>query len=209
MEDVLDIYKRPYNKKLPVVCIDELSKQLIKEVKEVIPAKPGSYERYDTEYKRNCTANIFMAFEPLAGKREIKITGSRTKIDWTSFMKQLVDETYADNEKIIAVMDNLNTHNFSSLYEAFPPKEAKKIMDKVEIHYTPKHGSWLNMAELELSHLSRQCLNRRIADKDLLIKEVNAWKKQRNDNAVAVDWQFTCEDARVKLKKLYPDYILK
>jgi hypothetical protein len=209
MEDVLDIYKRSYDENIPVVCIDELSKQLVEEVREVIPAKPGSYERYDTEYKRNGTANIFMAFEPLKGKRELRISDSRTKVDWAYFMKQLVDDVYADNEKILAVMDNLNTHNFSSLYEAFSPEEAKRIMDRIEIHYTPKHGSWLNMAELELSHLSRQCLSRRIPDKGFLIKEVNAWKEKRNNNAVTVDWQFTCEDARIKLKKLYPDYLLK
>lgn len=209
MEDILDIYKRPYNEDIPVVCIDELSKQLVEEVRDIIPAKPGAYERYDTEYKRNGTANVFMAFEPLKGKRELKITDSRTKVDWACFMKELTDDIYADNDKIIAVMDNLNTHNFSSLYEAFSPEEAKRIMDKIEIHYTPKHGSWLNMAELELSHLSRQCLDRRIADKSTLIKEVNTWQEKRNSKAVKVDWQFTCEDARVKLKKLYPDYIIK
>jgi hypothetical protein len=209
MENVLDVYKCPYNKDFPVVCIDEMSKQLVEEVRDIIVAKPGFYEHYDTEYKRNGTGNIFMAFEPLAGKRTVKITDRRTKVDWAVFIKHLVDDVYNGAEKIVAVMDNLNTHNCSSLYEAFSPEEAKRIMDKLEIQYTPKHGSWLNMAELELSHLSRQCLNRRIPNKKILKKEINAWKNKRNSKEVKVDWRFTCDDARVKLKKLYPDYALK
>ena len=180
MEDVLDVYTRPYNKQIPLVCIDEMSKQLVEEVRKTIPAKPGSYERYDTEYKRNGTANIFMAFEPLTGKRALKITDHRKKVDWAGFIKHLVDDIYNETEKVAIVMDNLNTHNCSSLYEAFNPKEAKRIMDRLEIHYTPKHGSWLNMAELELSHLSRQCLNRRIPNKNMLINETKAWEIKRN-----------------------------
>ena len=209
MEDVLSVYKRPYDKRFPQVCVDEMSKQLVAEVRNTIPPRPGTSERYDTEYKRNGTANIFMAFEPATGKRSLKVTDHRKKVDWAVFMRHLVDDVYNDAEKIIIVMDNLNTHNCSSLYEAFNPKEAKRIKAKLEIHYTPKHGSWLNMAELELSHLSRQCLNRRIADKNILINETSAWETKRNSREVKVNWQFTCEDARVKLKKLYPEYVIE
>lgn len=164
----------------------------------------GKPKKFDTEYERNGTSNIFMAFEPLAGKRFIDVTDQRTKIDWANYIKRLVDEVYPDAKKIILVMDNLNTHKGASLYEAFEPAEARRILDKLEIHYTPKHGSWLNMAELELSHLSRQCLDRRIPDQATLRKEVTAWYEERNEKVVKVNWQFTVEDARIKLKKLYP-----
>lgn len=204
MEDVLDVYKRPYNGDYPVVCVDESNKQLIKETREPIAAEPGKPERYDTEYERNGVSNIFLACEPLKGKRQIKLTDHRKKTDFAEFIKELVDLHYANVKKIVLVMDNLNTHNGSSLYETFEPAEAKRILDKLEIHYTPKHGSWLNMAEIELSHLSRQCLDRRIADKDIMSAEVLAWCNDRNNEKIKIDWQFTTADARIKLKKLYP-----
>lgn len=204
MEDVLDVYKRPYDERFPVVCMDETNKQQIKEVRTPISFKPGEPRRYDTEYERNGTSNIFLSFEPLKGKRQVEVTAHRTKVDWANFIKTLVDVEYADAEKIVLVMDNLNTHTGFSLYEAFEPSEAKRILDKLEIHYSPKHGSWLNMAEIELSHLSRQCLDRRIPDQKTLQKEVRTWAKKRNDEGGVADWQFTTEDARIKLKKLYP-----
>lgn len=204
MEDVLDVYKRPYNEKMPVVCMDESNKQLTKETRTPIAAAPGREERFDTEYERNGTSNIFISFEPLAGKRRTKLTDQRTKKDWAHFIQELVDDDYPHAEKIVLVMDNLNTHNGSSLYETFEPAEAKRILDKLEIHYTPKHGSWLNMAEIELSHLSRQCLDRRIPDKETITSEVKAWTDTRNKEKSVVNWQFTTEDARIKLKRLYP-----
>lgn len=204
MEDILDVYKRPYNEDYPLVCMDESSKQQVKDKRKSIPMKPGSPAKYDTEYERNGTSNIFMAFEPLAGKRITKVTDRRTKIDWAHYIKELVDNEYANTKKVVLVMDNLNTHKGASLYEAFEPSEAKRILDRLEIHYTPKHGSWLNMAELELSHLSRQCLNRRIGDQDTLKKEISSWTANRNKKKVKVNWQFTTADARIKLKKLYP-----
>lgn len=207
MEDVLDVYKRPYDEKYPVICMDETSKQQIKEVREPIPMEPGKPLRYDTEYERHGTSNIFLSFEPLKGKRTIKVTEQRKKTDWAHFIKEVVDSDYPNAEKIVLVMDNLNTHAGSSLYETFPPAEAKRILDKLEIHYTPKHGSWLNMAELELSHLSRQCLNRRIPDRETLKKETAAWAEERNKKCIKVNWQFSTENARIKLKKLYPDLL--
>jgi transposase len=217
MEEVLDIYKQPYDANHPVVCMDESSKQLTKEVRQPLPmtpkiaaenieeqSKPGQVERYDTEYERNGTASIFMAFEPLKGVRFTSVTEQRTKKDWAEFIKELVDDHYAGAEKIILVVDNLNTHHKSSLYEAFEPSEAKRIADKLEIHYTPKHGSWLNMAEIELSHLSRQCLDHRIEDRILMAAEVKAWTDARNERKVIANWQFTVADARIKLLKLYP-----
>jgi hypothetical protein len=204
MEDVLDVYTRPYDVKRPVLTMDETSKQLTKETRTPILARPGNPERYDTEYERNGTSNIFIHFEPLIGKRKIKVTDRRTKKDWALFIRELVDEDYPDAEKIVLVMDNLNTHSGASLYETFAPEEAKRILDKLEIHHTPKHGSWLNMAEIELSHLSRQCIDRRIPDKETLIKETSAWQQQRNKCGAPVNWRFTTADARIKLKRLYP-----
>ena len=204
MEDVLDIYQRPYDPDFPQVCMDESSKQLIGEVRTPIPVQPKTSAKYDTEYIRNGTANIFMAYEPLKGKRITKVTDRRTKRDWAEFIKGLVDVHYKNATSIILVMDNLNTHNKSSLYEAFPPAEAKRIADKLEIHFTPKHGSWLNMTEIELSHLSRQCLNRRIADKETMASEIKAWNICRDSKAAKTKWRFTTEDARIKLSKLYP-----
>lgn len=206
MEEVLDIYCRPYDERFPQVNMDETSKQLTVETRTPIAASPGNVERYDTEYERNGTANIFMAYEPLAGKRVTKVTEQRTKIDWAHFIKELVDVHYKDAIKIVLVMDNLNTHTTASLYEAFEAPEARRIADKLEIHYTPKHGSWLNMAEIELSHLSRQCLDRRIEDKQKMISEVSAWNVQRNEKKVKTIWRFTTDDARIKLKKLYPAF---
>lgn len=204
MEDVLTVYKRPYDPTYPVVCMDETNKQQLIDKREPIEMKPGKPQKFDTEYERNGTSNIFMAFEPLAGKRFVDVTARRTKKDWARYIKKLVDEVYPNAIKIVLVMDNLNTHKGASLYEVFEPAEARRILDKLEIHYTPKHGSWLNMAELELSHLSRQCLNRRIPNQKILKEEVTEWYKERNGREVKVNWQFTAEDARVKLKKLYP-----
>ncbi len=204
MEEVLDIYKLPYNPKRPIVCIDESSKQLVREVREPLPVYPGQVLKYDTEYERNGTASIFMGFEPLKGWRCTKITERRTKIDWAVYVRDLVDNHYSEAEKVIFVMDNLNTHHKASLYAAFEPAEAKRIADRFEIHYTPKHGSWLNMAEIELSHLNRQCLNRRIGEISDMANEVEAWTKERNNKKIIADWQFTTEDARIKLRRLYP-----
>jgi hypothetical protein len=204
MEDVLDVYKRPYDPGHPNVCLDETSKQLIGETRIPVPACPGQPARYDYEYKRNGVANLFMIFEPLAGKRHVKVTRRRTKTDWAYCVREMVDRIYPDAEQIVLVMDNLNTHNKSSLYEAFEPAEAKRIADKLEIHYTPKHGSWLDMAEIELGILARQCLSRRINNMEQLKDEVAAWQTIRNTAKAKVNWRFTTEDARIKLKKLYP-----
>lgn len=199
----------PYDPTRPVICLDESSKQLVKDVREGLPPQPGSIQKFDTEYERNGTSNIFIAFEPLAGFRITEVTGQRTKIDFAGFVKDLVDhKNYKNVDKIVLVMDNLNTHNKASLYEKFSPCEAKRIADKLEIHYTPKHGSWLNIAEIELSHLSRQCMNRRIGEREILAREVKAWTARRNEKKVVVDWQFTTADARVKLGRLYPSIAL-
>ena len=206
MEDILDVYHRPYDSKIPMVCFDERPVQLIGELRRPIPAEPGRKARYDYEYKRNGIANIFIIFEPLKGKRQLQVTQRRTKQDWAKCVKWMVDELYYDAEKIVLVMDNLNTHKKASLYETFEAPEAKRIADKLEIHYTPKHGSWLNMAEIELSILSRQCLNKRIENIGKLNTKCRAWLKTRNRQANKVDWRFTTEDARIKLKKLYPSF---
>lgn len=204
MEDILDVYKRPYDKTHPLVCMDESSKQHIKETREPIPAKPGSVEKYDSEYERNGVSNLFMFFEPLEGQRHVGVTDQRTAVDWAHQIRYLVDVMFPHAKRISLVMDNLNTHTGASLYKAFAPAEARRILDKLEIHYTPKHGSWLNMAEIELSILSRQCLDRRIPDQDTLKKEVAAWQEIRNAIARPMEWRFTTEEARIKLKKLYP-----
>ncbi len=204
MEDVLDVYKRPYDPNRPMVCLDETSKQLIGETRIPEPAMPGREARYDHEYQRNGTANLFMVFEPLAGKRHVKVTERRTMKDWAVCVREMVDELYPTAERIVLVMDNLNTHTPVSLYEAFPPDEARRIANRFEIHYTPKHGSWLDMAEIELGILGRQCLDRRIDNAETLTREVAAWESQRNAAKAKVDWRFTTDDARIKLKKLYP-----
>jgi transposase len=204
MEDILEVYQRPYDPKRPVVCMDELSKQLIKETRTKIQARAGRLEKYDTEYERNGVANIFLYIEPLKAKFTTKVTAQRTKPDWAHTIQELVDEQYPDVETIVLVMDNLNTHTGASLYETFEPKEARRLLEKLEIHYTPKHGSWLNIAEIGLSILSGQCLDRRIADRDTLSREVAAWTKSAAVAHTKIDWQFTTVDARIKLKRLYP-----
>jgi len=204
MEDVLEVYQRPYDPRHPMVCLDEASKQLIGETRLAVPVAPGREAREDYEYVRNGTANLFMAFEPLAGRRQVTVTDRRTRKDWACVVQGLVDECYPSAERIVLVMDNLNTHGPASLYEAFAPAEARRLAAKLEIHYTPKHGSWLDMAEIELGILNRQCLGRRIADVDMLRSEVAAWEQDRNRRETTVDWQFTTTDARVKLKRLYP-----
>lgn len=204
MEDVLDVYKRPYDPNRPTVCFDERPKQLIAEMRKPIPAVPGRLARHDYEYKRNGVANLFMLFEPLVGKRHVKVTNRRTKKDWAECVRQLVDEIYPQADSIVLVLDNLNTHKKASLYEAFEPTEAKRIADKLEIHYTPKHGSWLNMAEIEISVLARRCLAERMDNTKRLEKEVMVWSEKRNAKEAKIDWRFTTDDARIKLKKLYP-----
>jgi len=204
MEDVLDVYKRPYDPKRPQVCFDERPKQLIAEARTALPGHPGRPARYDYEYKRNGVANLFMMFEPLAGKRHVKVTERRTKKDWAECMRQIIDQLYPEAEQVVLVMDNLNTHTKASLYEAFEPGEAKRIADKLEIHYTPKHGSWLNTAEIEISVLARQCLAERMENMKRLAREAMAWAQKRNAKEAKVDWRFTTADARIKLKKLYP-----
>jgi hypothetical protein len=204
MEDVLEVYRRPYDPRHPQVCLDETSKQLLADVREGQPMKPGRVEREDYEYERHGVANLFLWCEPLAGRRHVAVTDHRTKVDWAQVVKDLVDVHYPNAERMVLVMDNLNIHTPAALYEAFAPAEARRIADRLEIHHTPKHGSWLDIAEIELSALTRQCLDRRIPDQDTLIKEVAAWEQERNDAHVAVDWQFTTADARVKLKHLYP-----
>ena len=204
MEDVLSVYHLAYDPSRPVVCMDELSKQLTLEVCSPMPPAPGRPARIDHEYRRNGTANVFMVFEPLVGRRMVTVTSQRTKTDWAELMRELVDVHYPNAKKVVLVCDNLNTHAKASLYDAFDPKEAKRVADKLEIHYTPKHGSWLNVAECELSHLSRQCLDRRIPDMVTLAQEVAAWQEARNNEAKPVDWRFSVEDARIKLKRLYP-----
>lgn len=204
MEDVLEVYIEPYDPNRPQICMDETSKQLLADLPEPIPVQPGQPERVDYEYKREGVADLFMFFEPLVGKRFVKVTDKRTRKDWAQAMKEISDEIYPQAEKIVIVMDNLNTHSPASFYETFEPEEARRLTNRFEFHYTPKHGSWLNMAEIELGVLIRQCLSRRIADKATLEREVNAWQEDRNAKIVKVDWRFTTADARIKLKHLYP-----
>jgi len=204
MEDVLELYAEPYDAKRPKVNFDETSKQLIKETRQPLPAQPGRPERFDYEYQREGTRNLFLFIEPQAGFRHVSVTEHRTMKDFAQQMKWLVDVAYPQAEVIRVVMDNLNTHKAASLYEAFEPEEARRIVKKLEFHYTPKHGSWLNMAEIELSVLQRQCLNRRLPDAATLTHEVGAWEKQRNEKQATIDWRFSITDARQKLKRLYP-----
>ena len=204
MEDVLDVYHRPFDEKRPLVCLDEASKPLIGETVPPLPPEPGQPERFDCEYVRNGTANLFMISEPLLGWRAVQVTERRTAKDFAEVVRWLAEEVHPEAEKIVLVMDNLNTHKLASLYEAFPPEQARRIAERLEIHHTPKHGSWLNMAEIELSVLSRQCLNRRIESMDEMRREVAAWEEERNERQVEVKWQFATADARVKLRRLYP-----
>ena len=204
MEDVLEVYQRPRDPACPMVCVDETSKQLIAETRVPITAKPGRPARHDYEYERNGTANLFMMFAPLEGSRHVKVTDRHAAVDYAQVLKELSDTHFPKAEKIVLVQDNLSTHKPASLYEAFPAPEARRLVERFEWHYTPKHGSWLNMAESELGTLSSQCLDRRIPDKETLIGEVAAWENRRNQNHTKADWQFTTADARVKLKRLYP-----
>ena len=204
MEDVLEVYKRPLNDQRPLLCMDEMPKQLLSETREPFPVRPGKPARQDYEYQRGGVADLFMIFEPLVGKRYIEITDQRRREDWARVMQKVSDELYPQAEKIVVVMDNLNTHTPAAFYQACEPEEARRLVERFEFHYTPKHGSWLNMAEIELSALVRQCLDRRIPDKETLIREVKAWQDQRNAEVVKVHWQFTTADARIKLKSLYP-----
>ena len=205
MEKVLEVYKRPYNVSRPVVCMDESPKQLIGETKTPIPAKPGSEEKYDYEYVRNGVCNIFMSSEPLAGKRFVKVTERKTKQDWAVFLEEIATQ-YTQAEKITLVMDNLETHKPGALYESFPAEKAKALWDRFEFIYTPKHGSWLNMAEIELNVLMGQCLAGRIPDMEKIKTQVKAWQEARNNKNAKINWQFTTEDARIKLRKLYPTF---
>lgn len=203
MEDVLETYHRSYTEAEVLVCLDETSKQHIKETRTPLPARPGEPEKQDFEYERNGVSHLFMLFAPLEGWRNVKVTDHHTREDWAQVIKALVDEHFPE-KKIVLVMDNLNTHKVSSLYAAFKPEEARRIAERIEIHYTPKHGSWLDMAEIEIGVMVRQCLNRRIPDQDALKREIKAWQDQRNQRGIRVDWRFTTQDARVKLKSLYP-----
>ena len=204
MENVLDIYHRPEDAAHPLVCVDETSKQHLKEIRQPLGIIEGTPGRYDTEYERNGVSNLFMIFAPLQGFRHVEVTERRTSLDFAHICRDLVDQHFPNAEKILLVCDNLNTHKPASLYKAFQPDEARRIAEKIEFHYTPKHGSWLNMAEIELSVLSRQCLSRRIPDQQTLKREIQAWQTQRNQQRATVKWQFTSDDARIKLKKLYP-----
>jgi len=204
MEDVLAVYKRPYDPRRPQVCLDEESLQLLKDKRERLPMRPGDPEKYDSEYEREGVCNIFVASEPLAGRRYLQVREHRTKKDWAAFVRELREVQYAQAETIVLVMDHLNTHTPASFYEAFEPAEAWRLSQKLEIHYTPTHGSWLNMAEIELSVLARQCLRRRLPDKATVRQEIGVWEAQRNAAKATVQWQFTTQDARVKLSRLYP-----
>jgi hypothetical protein len=206
MEDVLDVYQRPYDPERPLVCLDETSRQVLGEVRAPLPPAPGRAARHDPEYARDGVVNLFLLSEPLRGRRHVRLSARRTRIDFAHCIKDLVDVHYAEAERIILVMDQLNTHSPASLYEAFPPAEAKRLADKLEIHYTPAHGSWLNMAEIELSALQRQCLDRRLGTRGTMEGEVATWVATRNAAATTIDWRFTTENARIKLKRLYPAF---
>jgi hypothetical protein len=204
MEDVLEVYKRPYDSRRPVVCMDETFKQLIGETREPLPPRPGSSERFDHVYVRKGVASLFIAFEPLRAWRTVAVTDQRRRLEWAEFIRSLLTGRYRRAEKLVLVMDQLNTHSAASLYEAFPPTTAKRLADRLEIHHTPKHGSWLNMAEIELSVLGRECLDRRIAQRAMLAREIDHWLTARNRHKTSVKWQFTTADARIKLRRLYP-----
>lgn len=205
MEDVLEVYHRPYDPDVPVVCMDEKPYQLLAHAREPIPASPGHDRKQDSEYVRHGTCSIFVWVEPLAGRRRVDARAQRTRIDWATEIDQLLNVDYPDAQRVVLVMDNLNTHTLGSLYEAFEPAKARALAERLEIHYTPKHGSWLNIAEIELSALTRQCLTRRIDDLDILNTELAAWQAATNDDERQVRWQFTTTDARIKLHHLYPN----
>lgn len=204
MEDVLSVYQRPMSESSPLVCMDETSKQHVRETRQPLPGRAGEVGKYDYEYERNGVSNLFMVSAPLLGWRHVEVTDRHTAVDWARLLRDIVDRHFPGAERIVVVMDNLSTHKPSSLYKAFAPEEAKRILDRLEFHYTPKHGSWLNMAEIEFAILQRQCLNRRIPDQETLRQEVAAWQQRRNIESVNVDWRFTSADARIKLKRLYP-----
>jgi hypothetical protein len=204
MEQVLELYHLPYNPQRPLVCMDEQPVQLIKETRQPLPAAPGKPEKVDYEYERNGTANIFMFTEPLQGTRHVSVTEHRTAVDWAHEIRDLLEVSYPEAERVRLVCDNLNTHEIGSLYEAFPPEQARELVKRLEIYHTPKHGSWLNIAEIELSALTGQCLDRRIPDIEILRTETSAWEQRRNERHQSVDWQFTTQNARIKLKRLYP-----
>jgi hypothetical protein len=204
MEDVLDVYARPHDPRRPQLCMDETSKQLVGETRTPLPARPGRPVRIDYEYVRHGVRNLFLWVEPLAGRRHVQVTERRTKQDWARFIRDVVDVHYPDAERVVLVLDNLNTHVPGALYDTFPPAEARRILGRLELHYTPTHGSWLNMAEIELSVLARQCLDRRISDADTLAAEVAAWEAERNARSTTIKWRFTTADARIKLRHLYP-----
>lgn len=206
MEDILEVYQRPYHVLHPLVCMDEMSKPLIDETRVPRPVSIGQPEKYDDEYERKGVNNVFMVFEPLKGQRHVSVTDRRTKIDWAHCVKDIVDIHYAEAAKILLVMDNLNTHKPSSLYDAFSPQEVRRLLDKLEFHYTPKHGSWLNRAEIEFSVLKRQCLDCRVPDSATLKQKIAQWEQHRNEKIVKADWQFKTEDARIKLARLYPSF---
>lgn len=204
MEDVLSVYTRPHDPARPVVCLDETSRQVLADARPPLPAAPGTPRREDPEYVRHGVANLFLVCEPLRGWREVIVSDRRTRLDWAAGVKELADTHYPAAEKIVLVLDNLNIHTPASLYEAFPPAEAKRLADRLEIHHTPKHGSWLNMAEIELGILQRQCLDRRLGDQTTLTHEVAAWVAARNAGTKTIDWRFTAANARIKLTRLYP-----
>ncbi len=205
MEDVLQVYHLPYDERFPLVCMDETCKQLVGEVAAPVPMAPGRPRRLDHEYVRHGVAEIFLEVEPLTGRRHVTAGESRTRRDWAFFVRTMLEERYPQAVKVRLVLDNLNTHTMASLYETFPAPQARRLAERLELHYTPKHGSWLNVAEIELSALTRQCLNRRIADLDLLNREIKAWHVHRNNRPIPIDWQFTTAQARIKLKRLYPN----
>ena len=208
MEDILEVYQQPYDPKHPLICMDEMPKQLLMDKQEPMPMLTGQPERTDYAYQRGGVADLFMLFEPLAGKRHIEIRDQRRRLEWAEVMRHVSDVLYPQAEKIVVVLDNLNTHVLAAFYLAFEPQEARRLVERFELHYTPKHGSWLNMAEIELSALVRQCLDRRIPDRAMLAREVKAWQDQRNSEVVKVHWQFTTADARIKLHSLYPKFQL-
>lgn len=204
MEDVLEVYTRPYDARFPQICLDEGSKQLLAETRDPLPVKPGEPKREDYEYEREGTCSLFLASEPLSGKRVVQVRERRTRADWAEFVRELIEVHYPEAEKIVLVLDNLNTHTPASFYEVFAPEEAWRLSQKLEVHYTPKHGSWLNMAEIELSVLARQCLNRRLSTLEEVSQQVDAWQQERNHAQATINWRFTAADARIKLKRLYP-----
>lgn len=204
MEDVLEVYERPYDEQRPVVCLDEAAKQILSETRETLPMRPGQKERFDNEYERRGTCALFMLFEPLASWREVLVRGRRTQLDYAAVIRYLCDEKYPTVEKIVLVQDNLNTHGAWSLYQAFEPYEAQRLAQRIEWHYTPKHGSWLNMAEIELSVLARQCLQERMLSQENIERQIEAWQDRRNAQKGKVEWRFGVQNARCKLKRLYP-----